>query len=251
MPTTPSPEFLANMSHELRTPMHAILSFAGLGLSRAGSIPGAEKLNHYFQRIRESGERLLALVNDLLDLSKLEAGKMSFEPRPVNLRPLIREAAGEMESLLQEKSLHLVLDERGPAEVYCDPPALRPADPQPALQRHQVLPRGRRHPGGLCPHHALFGPPQRRPGQSQRRGDDGARRRGRHFRWTNGNWSSTSSPRAAKPRPAPAAPASGWQYVAKSPWPIAVPLWPEATTAPAPCLAVTLPTPGSQPLHRG
>lgn len=114
-------EFLANMSHELRTPMHAILSFAGLGLSRAGSIPGAEKLNHYFQRIRESGERLLALVNDLLDLSKLEAGKMSFEPRPVNLRPLIREAAGEMESLLQEKSLHLVLDERGPAEVYCDP----------------------------------------------------------------------------------------------------------------------------------
>lgn len=114
-------EFLTNMSHELRTPMHAILSFAGLGLSRAGNIPGAEKLNHYFQRIRESGDRLLALVNDLLDLSKLEAGKMSFEPRAVSLRPLVREAAGEMESLLQEKNLHLAIDEQGPAEVYCDP----------------------------------------------------------------------------------------------------------------------------------
>jgi len=114
-------EFLANMSHELRTPMHAILSFAGLGASRAAGVPGAEKLHHYFLRIKESGERLLALVNDLLDLSKLEAGKMSFDPRPINLRPLVREAAAEMESLLLEKSLHLSIGEDGPAEVNCDP----------------------------------------------------------------------------------------------------------------------------------
>jgi signal transduction histidine kinase len=101
--------------------MHAILSFAGLGISRSSGMSGTEKLNHYFQRIKESGERLLELVNDLLDLSKLEAGKMSFNPRPTNLRPLIREAAGEMESLMQDKRLHLHISDEGPTDVFCDP----------------------------------------------------------------------------------------------------------------------------------
>jgi PAS domain S-box-containing protein len=74
-------EFLANMSHELRTPMHAILSFARLGWQRAAPEPGdlAAKLAHYFSRIDESAERLLRLLNDLLDLSKLEAGRMHYE----------------------------------------------------------------------------------------------------------------------------------------------------------------------------
>ncbi len=73
-------EFLANMSHELRTPMHAILSFARLGTQKCLAEELApDKLAHYFRRIDQSGSRLLALVNDLLDLSKLEAGRMRYE----------------------------------------------------------------------------------------------------------------------------------------------------------------------------
>ncbi|MDE2584224.1 MAG: CHASE domain-containing protein [Betaproteobacteria bacterium] len=114
-------EFLANMSHELRTPMHAILSFAGLGYSRAQGLTGAEKLQHYFVRIKESGERLLALVNDLLDLSRLEAGKMPFDPRPQDLLPLVREALAEMEPLLADKQLHMDITADSPTVALCDP----------------------------------------------------------------------------------------------------------------------------------
>lgn len=70
--------FLANMSHELRTPMHAILGFSDLGSSKVGKVTD-EKLSGYFTRINDSGKRLLSLLNGLLDLSKLEAGRMKFE----------------------------------------------------------------------------------------------------------------------------------------------------------------------------
>ncbi|HJW04421.1 MAG TPA: CHASE domain-containing protein [Azospira sp.] len=118
---TAKSEFLANMSHELRTPMHAILSFASLGNSRAQGLAGAEKLQHYFVRIKESGERLLALVNDLLDLSRLEAGKMPFDPRPQDLQLLVREALAEMEPLLADKHLHVDIGADGPTVALCDP----------------------------------------------------------------------------------------------------------------------------------
>lgn len=114
-------EFLANMSHELRTPMHAILSFAQLGAERSAGQGEAEKLRHYFLRIRESGDRLLSLVNDLLDLSKLEAGKMSFAPCPTDLLPLIHEAILELEPLLQEKHLKLSVLEHSLPLVHADP----------------------------------------------------------------------------------------------------------------------------------
>jgi PAS domain S-box-containing protein len=73
-------EFLANMSHELRTPMHAVLSFAQLGTERAGAdAPDLARLQQYFARIHQSGTRLLTLLDDLLDLAKLEAGRMHYE----------------------------------------------------------------------------------------------------------------------------------------------------------------------------
>lgn len=91
-------EFLANMSHELRTPLHAILSFAQLGQTRSLSV-APEKLMGYFNKIHVSGERLVALVNDLLDLSKLEAGKMVLTTREIDLVSLIRDVADELEPL--------------------------------------------------------------------------------------------------------------------------------------------------------
>ncbi|MDJ0806070.1 MAG: cache domain-containing protein [Gammaproteobacteria bacterium] len=99
-------EFLANMSHELRTPMHAILSFAAMGIEKVDSAP-QDKLLRYFNRIHDSGNRLLSLLNDLLDLSKLEAGRMQLECREHDLSALVQLAAAEFGELLSSKSLKL------------------------------------------------------------------------------------------------------------------------------------------------
>lgn len=96
--------FLANMSHELRTPMHAILSFSKLGLERVDEI-AADKLKRYFSNIRDSGERLTRLLNDLLDLSKLEAGRMQMNPEQVDVRRIVEECRAEFDPLFAAKSL--------------------------------------------------------------------------------------------------------------------------------------------------
>lgn len=108
-------EFLANISHELRTPMHAILSFSELGESKIGKAP-PEKIIVYFQRIKTSGERLLRLLNDLLDLSKLEANMMTLEFASCDLQTLLQEALTEYESLSSQKHITLSLDN------YCQHP---------------------------------------------------------------------------------------------------------------------------------
>jgi PAS domain S-box-containing protein len=97
-------DFLANMSHELRTPMHAILSFSNFGIKKFNSAP-PEKLLSYFNKINQSGERLLALLNDLLDLSKLEAGKLEFNFRLYELSIVLKQCIDEQEALLNEKNL--------------------------------------------------------------------------------------------------------------------------------------------------
>jgi len=96
--------FLANMSHELRTPLHGILSFARFGLDKE-HVQKPEKIHKYFDRINVSAERLLTLLNDLLDLAKLEAGKMSIEKQDYDLRTLVESSITEQEAWLAEKSL--------------------------------------------------------------------------------------------------------------------------------------------------
>lgn len=103
-------EFLANMSHELRTPMHAILSFASMGNEKVGAAP-VDKLQRYFSRIEESGKRLLFMLNDLLDLSKLEAGKMTFLIDQGDLLSIVKKVEGECQALMAEKQLKLIIDE--------------------------------------------------------------------------------------------------------------------------------------------
>ena len=105
-------EFLANMSHELRTPMHAILSFASMGGEKIGKAPD-EKLHRYFSRIEESGKRLLYMLNDLLDLSKLEAGKMSFLMDHGNLGDIVKQVESECHALISDKELTLSIDDGG------------------------------------------------------------------------------------------------------------------------------------------
>jgi signal transduction histidine kinase len=99
-------EFLANMSHELRTPLHSILSFASFGTKKyAGAKP--QKLLDYFNRIKRSGQTLLELLNDLLDLAKLESGKAMFAFEPSDLGILVRTVTNELDTLLSERNLSI------------------------------------------------------------------------------------------------------------------------------------------------
>ena len=113
-------EFLANMSHELRTPMHAILSFARLGTERAGSAP-ADKLQQYFTRVEQSGERLLTLLDDLLDLSKLEAGKMRYDMADADVSALVRGAVEEYAELVGARGLTVEIVAAAGLQAWCDP----------------------------------------------------------------------------------------------------------------------------------
>jgi signal transduction histidine kinase len=102
-------EFLANTSHELRTPMHGILSYARFGLRDAETAERAE-LRDDFRNIEVCGESLLALLNDLLDLAKFEAGRMQLALAEVWLDEVAEAVAGELASLLKERELGLAID---------------------------------------------------------------------------------------------------------------------------------------------
>jgi len=99
-------EFLANISHELRTPMHAILSFSDFGLTKADSAD-RNKLHRYFENINTSGTRLLGLLNELLDLAKLEAGKTKLDILRNNLNDIFLDITKEFEALAIKKKLRI------------------------------------------------------------------------------------------------------------------------------------------------
>ena len=98
--------FLANMSHELRSPMHAVLSYARLGEDKVDKLEKS-KVRDYFSRIRVSGERLLVLLNDLLDLSKLEARRMVLDLQPCLLSRVCEDVAHEVDGLCTARRLEL------------------------------------------------------------------------------------------------------------------------------------------------
>jgi len=115
-------EFLANMSHELRTPMHSILSFSRLGINRmADGSAQLPKVRQYLDRIHQSGERLLTLLNDLLDLSKLEAGKMRYDFTRTDLAGVARTVTSEMSAYARERGVRIELSSAGPVWAWCDP----------------------------------------------------------------------------------------------------------------------------------
>ncbi|MFB2551033.1 PAS domain-containing sensor histidine kinase [Ensifer soli] len=85
-------EFLANMSHELRTPLNAILGFSEILQNQMFGPLGSEKYHEYSHDIFESGQHLLHVINDILDMSKIEAGHMQIVREEIDLAPLIEEA---------------------------------------------------------------------------------------------------------------------------------------------------------------
>ncbi|MCS6285840.1 MAG: PAS domain-containing sensor histidine kinase [Nitrospira sp.] len=100
--------FLANMSHELRTPLHAILSFSSLAAERLEQRDTA-KVHHYLGRLHDSGKNLLALLNDILDLSKLESGRMVYTRTSIHLAALAQAVATDLDPLLKAKHLTFTL----------------------------------------------------------------------------------------------------------------------------------------------
>ena len=102
-------EFLANMSHELRTPLNAILGYTELILDEIyGEVP--EKIIEVLSRLEKNGRHLLSLINDVLDLSKIEAGRFTLTLGEYSLMELIQNVCGSVESLAAEKNLELKVD---------------------------------------------------------------------------------------------------------------------------------------------
>ncbi|HEY1361970.1 MAG TPA: ATP-binding protein [Xanthobacteraceae bacterium] len=118
-------QFLASMSHELRTPLNAIIGLAEMMVSNAKSF-GTEKAAEPLKRVHRAGIHLLGLVNQVLDLSKIEAGKLELSPETVSLAPLIEEVAGTARQLAQQKNNRLVTECAGDlGSLTIDPMRLR------------------------------------------------------------------------------------------------------------------------------
>ena len=112
-------QFLSNMSHEIRTPMNAIIGFTKVVLKTDLSV----KQKEYLNAIKMSGEALIVLINDILDLAKVEAGKMTFEKIPFKMALSLSAMLHLFETKIQEKNLKLVkeYDKRIPEVLLGDP----------------------------------------------------------------------------------------------------------------------------------
>ncbi|MDH5601318.1 MAG: PAS domain-containing sensor histidine kinase, partial [Gammaproteobacteria bacterium] len=102
-------EFLANMSHELRTPLHTIMGFSECGLE-LGKELNTDKAEEYFNKIHHGGEVLLALVNNLLDIAKLETGKISFDFKNVQFDKLVEDVIKEFDVIAESKNVKITCD---------------------------------------------------------------------------------------------------------------------------------------------
>ena len=105
-------QFLANMSHELRTPLNAIIGLTEMMFTNAARF-GTEKATEPLRRVHRAGTHLLGLINQVLDLSKIEAGKLELSPESVSLAPLIDEVIGTARQLAEQNKNRLVVERPG------------------------------------------------------------------------------------------------------------------------------------------
>jgi signal transduction histidine kinase len=118
--------FLANMSHELRTPLNSILGFADVMLEELDG-PLTENMNNDLGLIQKNGQHLLHLINDVLDMAKIEAGKMNLNVEKFNLHSILEEVASITSPLASEKSVSLFIDKDSDqdVEIHADRTRLR------------------------------------------------------------------------------------------------------------------------------
>jgi signal transduction histidine kinase/putative methionine-R-sulfoxide reductase with GAF domain len=102
-------QFLASMSHELRTPLNAIIGLTEMMVSNAARF-GTEKALEPLRRVNAAGTHLLSLINEVLDLSKIEAGKLELNPEPINLSRLIDEVIGTAGQLADKNQNRLIVE---------------------------------------------------------------------------------------------------------------------------------------------
>jgi signal transduction histidine kinase/CheY-like chemotaxis protein len=112
--------FLASMSHELRTPLNAILGFSELLIDATnGQFPPATR-KRFLEQIHSSGKHLLGLINDILDLSKIEAGQMELRLQPIFVAEVIKQAVSTIESLATQKKIEIKVAESSAGEIVAD-----------------------------------------------------------------------------------------------------------------------------------
>lgn len=112
-------EFLSNMSHELRSPLHTVLGFAEL-LSEEVAGPLNEKQRRFVDHIHKDSQHLLELLNDLLDLSKIESGHLDLKPEACDIVALLDEAISSLQSRAAAKSIDLQTDVPAPLSICAD-----------------------------------------------------------------------------------------------------------------------------------
>ena len=118
-------QFLASMSHELRTPLNAIIGLTEMMVTNAARF-GTEKAAEPLRRVHRAGSHLLGLINQVLDLSKIEAGKLELSPETVTLAPLIDEVIGTARQLAEQNKNRLVVEsQENLGSLTVDPMRLR------------------------------------------------------------------------------------------------------------------------------
>jgi signal transduction histidine kinase len=118
-------QFVSSMSHELRTPLNAIIGLTEMMVTNAARF-GTEKAAEPLQRVHRAGTHLLGLINQVLDLSKIEAGKLELNPQTVQLAPLIDEVAGTARQLAEQNKNRLVVEvQENLGSLTVDPMRLR------------------------------------------------------------------------------------------------------------------------------
>ena len=118
-------QFVSSVSHELRTPLNAIIGLTEMMVTNAARF-GTEKALEPLQRVNRAGTHLLGLINQVLDLSKIEAGKLELNPQTVQLAPLIDEVIGTARQLAEQNKNRLVVDaQENLGALTVDPMRLR------------------------------------------------------------------------------------------------------------------------------
>jgi two-component system cell cycle sensor histidine kinase PleC len=118
-------KFLANMSHELRTPLNAIIGFSEIMESGMFGTLGSEKYQEYCHDILTSGQYLLEVINDILDMSKIEAGRMKLDMEKLDLTKTLAESLRVVSGRADNKNLVLDTDIEGPISVVADRRAIK------------------------------------------------------------------------------------------------------------------------------
>ena len=118
-------EFLANMSHELRTPLNAINGFSDIMQKELFGPLGDSRYKEYVNDILFSGQHLLSLINDILDMSKIEAGKMTLNTEELQINDIIEQVVRIVRGRADENRLKLVFEDKPAKEIEADPRAVK------------------------------------------------------------------------------------------------------------------------------